>query len=536
MTRYFSILPILVLTIFGSCRRLNPDFTSLEENLRTAPDSVLCVLSSMDTDHFNRRDAAYHALLITAEMDLNDLMPTNDSLIDLAVSFFSDRKDIHHKTMSYYYKGIVKKNKGQFQDAIVNFEKAVSWAQKENDLLYSGLSYRNMAHIYTENYETYDAEKMILKAISSFEEAHLPEYVESGRLEYAEILQQSNKETQADSVFKILFRNSAEYPLINYAYQSYAYLLDIKNADDAKKVLETFEKGNKYGFSSGAYSRMAYACSFVYPSLVDSLFQESYSHATNASDTARILFHKSLVAENKGDYKDALTLYKGDIHIQDSIIRIQLQQSLISSLNDVYRREGEIARLRTKNTRLITVSISGLSLLIMLLLCGQLAYSRRKRKELLENISETKRILQEREDDNLRLVKTMMLSKISVIEEAAQMYEEAKNTRKEEEAYKELKTRINRLRSDQNLYREIETALDTYHHGIISKVRQDFPDLTDYMFQLMLLFFAHIPQSTISLLRKSSESSIKTAKYRLRKLFRESGSPRKNDYLYLLDS
>lgn len=484
----------------------------------------------------SQRKKSYHALLKTMSLDILHHHFINDSLINCAAKHYGSFGTLHHQMLTHYYKGTVSFHLCRYPDAIVSYEKAIEMAEKENNFLYLGLAYRNICAIYLNNYEFLKAQSSIERAIHYFEIGNYPEHLESARLKYAEALLQAGDIEKADSVFSVVISHSQNYPLVYSAYKELAYIQDIKTKPDAEYVLNLYERGGEYGYSCRDLCRMSYAYSFIDNKTSEAILLEAYRIAENALDTARITHHKYLIEKAHSNYKEALFLYESVTATQDSLIGLQLQQSLISSLNDVYRREGEIARLKTKNTRLAALIIIGITALVILVLCYKLVYSRRKRRELLENISETKRILQEREDDNLRLVKTMMLSKISMIEEAFQKYQEAKNTREEDFAYRELLSKINTLRSNNNLYREIEIALDTYHHGIISKVRQDFPEMTEYLFQLLLLFFAHIPQSTIVLLRKSSESSIKTAKYRLRKLFRESGSPRKNDYLYLLDS
>ena len=484
----------------------------------------------------SQRKKSYHALLKTMSLDILHHHFINDSLINCAAKHYDSFGTLHHQMLTHYYKGTVSFHLCRYPDAIVSYEKAIEMAEKENNFLYLGLAYRNICAIYLNNYEFLKAQSSIERAIHYFEIGNYPEHLESARLKYADALLQAGDIEKADSVFSVVISHSQNYPLVYSAYKELAYIQDIKTKHDAEYVLNLYEIGGEYGYNCRDLCRMGYAYSFIDNKTSEAILLEAYRFAENALDTARITHHKYLIEKAHSNYKEALLLYENVTATQDSLVGLQLQQSLISSLNDVYRRNQEITKLKTNNTRIVALLIIGITSFTILVLCYLLAKSRKKRRELFENISETKRILQEREDDNLRLVKTMMLSKISVIEEAAQKYEETKNTREEEAAYRELLAKINTLRNDGNLYREIETALDTYHHGIISKVRQDYPDLTDYMFQLLLLFFAHIPQSTISLLRKSSESSIKTAKYRLRKLFRESGSPRKNDYLYLLDS
>ena len=531
-----KIIFTMFLALFISCDSQYQTLSHLEPFLRSAPDSVLMILSSMDCSHSSRRAAAYHALLTIAEQDISDLNPSSDSLIDIAFAYYSKRPDTHHKMMAYYYKGIVNYAQSRYPDAIISLEKAANLAQKRNNDLYVGLSYRNIAHIYNENYETTDAKRSILLSIEAFERAQQPEYTESSRLEYAEILQQSEQDAQADSIFKIVIRNSANYPLINYALRSYAYLMEIKDENDAKAVLDTYGKGGEYGYSSGDYSKMAYACSYVQPSSVDSLLYKAKSTIMNDTDLARLLYYRSKISEKNEDYKEALLLRNNEFRIQDSIILLQLQQSLTSSLNQLYKNKEEIASLEAKNSRITALGIAGLSLLLIAILAWRLQRSRRQKEEFLAQISEARLILSDRDHVNIQLIKAIIMSKISDLEDAAKCYEKTIGTKEEAISYRRLRDKVHSLQNDKHLYVEIETALDIYHNGIVKKARQDFPNLTANVFQLMLLFFAHIPQSTIALLRNTTLGSIKTSKSRLRAKFKESTSPNRNLYLSLLDA
>ena len=519
-----------------SCNRKEPSLRQLEPVIRSYPDSVLTLLNSMEPVHGWQRHKSYHALLKVMTLDILHYHFTNDSLINSAARYFDSYGSLHHRMLTQYYQGTTAFHLLHYPKAIIHYEACIDLAKKENNLLYLGLAYRNISLIHLNNYEYNVSESNIHKAITYFEAGEYPEHLESARLKLAETLQQAGENEKADSVYRVVLSHSQGFPLVYSAYKKLAHLIDIKTRADAEYVLDLYDKGGVYGYSCGDISNMAYAYSYINQDTSDMLFSEAYHIASNALDTARIQHFRYLIYKNQQNYREALSLYENVVSKQDSIISLQLQQSLISSLNDFYRRENEISRLKTKNTKLIALILVGASILIFLLLIGLLIFSKRKQQELLDSITETKRVLMEREDDNFRLVKTMMMSKISDLEEAIKKYESLIDTRDEALAYKELRQKINALQKDKNLYREIEVALETYHGGIISKARHDFPELTENNYHLMLLLFAHIPQSTISLLRNASAGSIKTAKYRLRKLFRESGSPRKNDYLYLLDS
>ena len=534
-TRFFTPLLIFLLCLSSCNNKEMRELSQLEPKLRENPDSILTVLINMSTQDFGEKATAYHALLTTAELDILHYN-LNDSLMDIAHSYYSRSGSQHQKMLEAYYYGRFQRQNHNLSEAILALYHAADLAKNEGNYLYSGLSYRNISEIFSSEYEDIDASQEIQKAIDQFERAQLTDYATSAQLDYAMILQQTLDNEKVDSMYMEVISHSSNPGLVSLAYREYAYFLDIGTTEDAEKVLSLYEKSGRKEYPAGHLARMAYAYSFLNKRISDSLMNRAYSVANDVIDTARICHHNYLIAKNQQNYKEALHNFEFVNATQDSITRLKLQQSLTSSLNDIYRREGEIANLRAKNANLMTIIITGLSLLVTTLLFGLLLRNRKKRRELLDSIYETRKILQEREDDNLRLVKTMMLSKIAGLEEAAKKYEDAKDTRDEATAYRELRVNVTALQKDKNLYKEIEVALNTYHSGLISKVREDFPDMTDYTFQLLLLLFAHIPQSTIMLLRGASAGSIKTAKYRFRAMFRDSVSVNKNQYLSLLDA
>lgn len=519
-----------------SCSQSEQRLTRLEKRLRDNPDSVFTELKSIPTKHLNKREAAYHALLMTAAMDMNLQTYQNDSLIDIAANYFFKTHDIHKKMMSYYYKGLVKRDLGQFAESILLLEEAAFLAEKDSDPLYQGLSYRSLSEIYSFQFEDIEAENNIKKSISVFEAANLKEYAESARNEFAEILQQQGKDNQADSVFRLVISNAQEYPLVNQAYCSYAYLMDVHDKDDAIKVLDLFKKGGLFGYGSGELAKMAYAYSFFNKQKSDSLIQKAYHSAVDQIDTARVYYHMYLIEKKEGNYEKALTYHTKEIEIQNRVTRMKLQQSLMSSLNDIYRRDNQLQQLKHQSARrnfafILVIILSGTGIL-----AWRLIVKSRKNRDLSESIAETRRILQEREDGNLRLAKALVLEKIDQVQHAQERYMAAQGSEEEQAAYMDFRKQLGLLKNDRRLYANLATVLDEQHDGIATKVREDFPKMTDNNYELLLLLLAHFPQSTILLLKDATPGSLKTAKSRLRSALRKSDSPRKETYLSMLDN
>ena len=107
------------------------------------PDSALTVLQSIPSDELNNHtQRAKHALLTSMALDKNYIDVAEDSIINVAVDYYSQKGGAEEKTKSWYYQGIVRKNAGRYPTAIVSLELAEKEALKTKDNHMLGLIYR----------------------------------------------------------------------------------------------------------------------------------------------------------------------------------------------------------------------------------------------------------------------------------------------------------------------------------------------------------------------------------------------------------
>ena len=86
---YTPLLLIILTIILASCRSaIMTEMNAAEAFMDEHPDSALLILSGM-TELGKDRDIARHALLMSIAQDRNFLTPGNDSLIDIARSFYA---------------------------------------------------------------------------------------------------------------------------------------------------------------------------------------------------------------------------------------------------------------------------------------------------------------------------------------------------------------------------------------------------------------------------------------------------------------
>ena len=88
-----SIL-ISVLTLCGRNQTVDESLDRAESCMSASPDSALAILESIDSLHFDSRSQnARYALLKSIALDKNYIDRTDDSLVNIAVSYYRHRRN-----------------------------------------------------------------------------------------------------------------------------------------------------------------------------------------------------------------------------------------------------------------------------------------------------------------------------------------------------------------------------------------------------------------------------------------------------------
>ena len=111
-----------------------------EKTMQEEPKDALIILRAIDSLHWsNTKTQAKYALLYSQALDKNYIDIVNDSLINIAVNFFSKKGVSKDKALAYYYKGRVHANAGDVDLAIQNFVISEDEALKSSDYYLLGL-------------------------------------------------------------------------------------------------------------------------------------------------------------------------------------------------------------------------------------------------------------------------------------------------------------------------------------------------------------------------------------------------------------
>lgn len=129
---HFSLLLCLICLV--SCSHPS-DYQSVwnrvDTLLETRPDSALHILDEISVStKLSSYDYATYCLLLTAAKDKNYVTHTSDSLINVAVRYFSKKKDLKRKAEAYYYAGRINNDLNNGRAAMDYFLKAKDCADQ----------------------------------------------------------------------------------------------------------------------------------------------------------------------------------------------------------------------------------------------------------------------------------------------------------------------------------------------------------------------------------------------------------------------
>ena len=159
MTRFWSIIPYVLLGgLFWGCHWGNKDaiLEQAEDCMEECPDSVVRMLENLDINSFDSDyQRAKFAFLWTQARHKCHLPLVNDSLINVAVAYFTENGERQYAAKALLYKGLVHKQRKEVEKAAEAFAMSEQWFEGVEDDQYKALLYNHYGALMMseENYE-----------------------------------------------------------------------------------------------------------------------------------------------------------------------------------------------------------------------------------------------------------------------------------------------------------------------------------------------------------------------------------------------
>ena len=365
--KYLSVFTLVSLFVFGSCSHAPTaeELNKAEQLMTEAPDSAEKILNAIPRRNLkSRAQKARFALLYSQAMDKCYIDTDNDSLISVAVKYYSKRGSDHEKAMAYYYESVMYRNAKNTDAQVASLVKAQKYAENTEDPFLKGLIYSKLGQLYYAQFQFSKSKELFRKAVDAFDKANNIKnkmislsnlsnalYFLNRKDEYVTVTE------EALNIAKALDDNTYVVPLENDLLTA----TDGWNKDEilrSKKALfankEHFSKGEFARYLSNHYEREGNIDSTKHY-LIEYIENDDVRTFVYCGGIARL----SLICEDQGDFAEALKYEKMYAKAHDSLKNIE-RKNIVEELEQKYKTKEislEKESLRKQQTLIICIGI-----------------------------------------------------------------------------------------------------------------------------------------------------------------------------------
>lgn len=524
----------------------------LEARINDAPDSVLAVLTAADMPRWGERRALY-ALLTVQAQDKSYVDVTNDSLISVATDYYQRKGQPLRRLQAFYYHGRVYQRKGSSHDALVYYTRALDFVSKvevpypiallmaQLGILYGNVYDYSQALSYMESalhyYTIAGKERMqnITKRNLAKTYLNMNDFSQAEKLLH-EVLEwgEANKDTYIIySTLRLLFRlydGVGDFGSLNHLLESYP--------------LNTFERFTDIY----AIAARFYAINNDIPLATQTLSQ-AWNMSSNANDTL-MLYQKSFqIYQTLGLIDEALDSHVSLLAKQDSIVRITLQQPLMTVQRDYYHSELDLAKARNLNYRYLLGFLALIILIAVIVVWG--GYREMCRKKELEvkqyidaadqlrvtlyhkeeELGKVTDALQQQATDTVTLqqrIASLFKEQYNLLDElCTTYYENPKDELRSGHIFEQVRNTIDSFSSDEG-YAKLEAIVNDGCNDVVARLRRELPKFKEADFRLLCYFCAGFSIQAICLFTQEEPKKLWVYKSRLITRIKNSDAPSKD--------
>ena len=346
---------------------------SAEVIMNDEPEMAFRFMDSIDSHSISGRERkARYALLYSEAQYKNGIDAADDSLIMIAVRYYSISKNLLNRFRSYYMLGCTYYGWGKLPDAAVALGQAEQLAQTINDVFRLGLLYTQLGNTFFDSYDFQRAEHFYRMAMGKYAEngrdrhriyalcdiggclIQLNEY-DSAYVVITEVQKWAEKNNDIRLVSSCLMnRLSCSLNLGNLNNADLEINQYIEMFGIPKKGAHNISKIARYYIQKNDYAKAK--------ELIDAAWAVS-----NPSDSVTLLYIESLLQEQTGKMGAAIDLYKQSIDLQNNNLRSLLDQPVLGAQNDYLKTLAEKEALKAKHNRAMVLFMAILIVLIITL-------------------------------------------------------------------------------------------------------------------------------------------------------------------------
>jgi hypothetical protein len=388
---------IAAILLLSCCTRgrYSARLVAADSLMNAHPDSAYAILKFISSDTLpSKADRAYYALLFTQAMYKNYDSIRSDSLINIAVNYFSDNHDREKYTRSLLYKGAALSDMGNKLDAMYYYKCAEANAAAVDYEVKGQINIR-MAELY------YEMEVEDNMDIEKYKKA-LKYYEKSGNKKFQIVCLNSigsiYRGYQMDSAYKYLFRalqlseqiGDSSNIYLNISSLARAYWTDSLFGKSKDLSVAAIKNGAKYLPDQNCYYD---ACtSYAELGKVDSaLF---YFKQIKAGNSVEDLISQELalmdIEKAKKNYKSSLYHLLKFVNAYTLIAHNPVRNQLLITEQQYDNQKNELEKAKSSKEKVLIIASSIILLLIAWIIIVRKRAQMRNYQELITRLQEEK--------------------------------------------------------------------------------------------------------------------------------------------------
>lgn len=470
---------------------------------------------------------ARYALFYTAAEFKNRKLATSDSLIMVAVRYFSIDNNIDYRFLSNYYLGCVYLNLSQYSDAAAAFTNAEQLSSFIDNDFWKGLLYFRLGVIFSKACDYHRAEEYFLKSNDSFERSGKVHDKLYAMLYLGKTRSNLQEFRSADSILKIVEKASSELgddELTNQCvFERMSCLVYMEEPDSATNLLDRY-----YQLFDPTSEAVGYLVTMAqyYNSIKDYAQSESYlKRALNCDlsedDSIYVYYVSSLLSQNKGEIEPAFDFFQKYTSLQDKSLRSILSQPVLATQKEQYRIMAENELLKYRHTRLTLSLCVVIFLLVLVIVLVTYHYKKKRMDEQLYDSLAVVEELSGKIEDLKKQVRVQFHERHDLSNRLYSMYYDSES--QDKITKQQLNVTINSLIKDYTApdsIRKLDKLLNESYDGIMERLVDPEIGLTDKELELFRYSIAGLSSKSVSVIIKESPQNIYQIKSRLLKKVR----------------
>ena len=511
------------------------DVERAEALLEESPNEALAIIQQVDAEeNFSEEERAYYRLVYSEALYHNFVDSDVDTLTRPMADYYMASDDHARRSRALYQHALVLQRMGNLAEAMIMLMEAEASltevaddkllalvSRTEGDIYCEGCLFSNAMDCYNVAYSLFVSEELGYHAASML-------YDMGGTL--IQLRDFAGAEEALEGALAYAVESGPEEFLCGVLHELLDLSIYLNDYDMCGSYIEAFSTYDCLLFGASHYTAVVAMYESYHGNTEQALELLEEATTMEGVEWADLEYACYIVYRNAGDTAKALEWQEHSKNAQDSLMLEVLEQPVLNMEIDMLnaqlsaeQREQEL--LRQRNI-LVTIAV-----IVVVLSLGVFIVLRIRRKnqaiaQYVETIRELEYTLNNVPQPMTSSVTELYQDRFTELNELCDTYyDHSGSSRHKSMVFNKLTSIIQAIEQDSKRLVELEDRVNTYRNGLMVKLREQMPRLSERDTRVALYVFAGFSNRAIAIFIDSDPVSVSKMKYNIRRKIQTANIP-----------